>query len=102
MPQMGYKYLRQRFELGATAASAFPPSESFALGQRCVLGIPNSYGGEGPPLKVLTSNVSALTWERLHAVLQQASDSQVAVTALQETKHPACGFRWVSKMASDA
>ena len=69
---------------------------------RCVLGAINCYGSEGPSFKVLAINVTVLTRERLHEVLIQAGDDQAAVIALQETRHPANGFRWAAKVTSDA
>ena len=61
--------------------------------QRCVLGVFNCYGSEGPSVKVLTINVTLPTRERLDAVLQQAKVDQAAVIAMQKTRHPVSGFR---------
>ena len=71
-------------------------------GRRCVLGIANGYGSEGPPFHVLTTNVTVLTRARLHGVLEQAAAAGTAVITLREAKHPANGFRWVPKIASEA
>ena len=48
-------------------------------GRRCVLGIANGYGSEGPPFRVLTTNVTVVTRARLHGVLEQAAAAGTAV-----------------------
>ena len=77
-------------------------SASARIHLRCVLGVLNSYGSEGPPLKTIAINVTVLTRMRLIAVMQQAKSDGVAVVAMQETRHPKNGFRWAAKVTSAA
>ena len=67
-----------------------------------VIGITNAYGSEGPCLRLLTLNVTVLTMSRLYAVLGKAAEEHAGVVNLQETKHPRHGFRWATKILTEA
>ena len=67
---------------------------------RVTLGAINLYGGEGPPLRIFTLNVTVLTISRLSAVLDKAAEEQAGIIALRETNHPWHGFRWATKIVT--
>ena len=56
----------------------------------------------GPTLVLISINVTALTLSRLQAVLALAVAEDATFVALQETRHPAGGFPWATRLAESA
>ena len=68
------------------------PSDRARPRQRCVLGVLNCYGSEGPSFKVLAINVTVLTRERLLAVMQQAKNDRSRSLPCKRPVTPRTGF----------